>query len=153
MNTYCVGQGSQVLLPDFTEKPIEDVVAGDSVLTYDRAEKQHKETKVINVSHRYLTGKIYKIYINNRKLSITDDHKIASKNGTRDGWITPESMFEKGTAKLSVHGMDPHNPTQEYVSIDKIEYVDFEGDVYNLETEDGTYIVNCILVQDCKISE
>lgn len=153
MSTYCVGQGSQVLFPDFTEKSIENVVAGDIVLTYDREEKQHKETEVINVSHRYLTGKIYKIYINDRRLRITDGHKIASKNGTREGWVIPENVFEKGTAMLSIHGMNPLNPTQEYAPIDKVEYVDFEGDVYNLETESGTYIVNSILVQDCKIKE
>lgn len=147
---FCLGMGTQILCKDSVEKNIEDIKKGDIVLTYDRDKNELVETEVLGTSSRYVTEKAYKISIRNRRIRITAGHKIAVAD-KKTKWITPENLIESPKKKICVPAYTTGDDI--YQAVDSIEEVDFEGDVFNLETTEGTYIANEILVHNCYLNE
>ena len=88
--TFCVPEGSKVILNNFTNKNIEDVKIGDEVFTYKRDTNKLVSTKVLNVSKRYINEPIYRIEADGNILDITKDHPILSNRGK---WITPKYIY------------------------------------------------------------
>ena len=69
--TFCVPEGSKVILNNFTNKNIEDVKIGDEVFTYKRDTNKLVSTKVLNVSKRYINEPIYRIEADGNILNIS----------------------------------------------------------------------------------
>lgn len=150
--SFCVGKGSQVLLPDYSERSIEDIKVGDIILTYNTKLHKYEEATVLNTSVRHIIDKVYKLMVGDRRLHITPNHKISVKYKTYK-WMTPEQIIKFGNkVKICAPGMNVANPKDEYVDNYTIELMDLEGHVYNLETTSGTYIANGVLVHNCYLS-
>lgn len=87
----CQPEGTKILLSDGSQKNIEDVKVGDSVVSYDRKSKGHfvgkyerkvndwlkdKAPKVEEVAKRNINGNIIKINSNTKISSYTFNHKV-----------------------------------------------------------------------------
>ena len=138
--TYCLLEGTKITLLDGSEKNIEDLQVGEEILGFDEHNPyQLKPAKITHTFHRKAEN-IYRIITDNSSLCITGNHKIVTDNG----WMAVEDLttgyhpgiLDKDQRPMFSHSMDVFQDT-------------ISGDVYNLETETGTYIANNILVHNC----
>lgn len=138
--TYCVLEGTKIKLSDGSEKNIEDLQVGEEILGFDEHNPyQLKPAKITHTFHRKAEN-LYRIITDNSSLYITGNHKIV----TDDGWMAVEDLtigYHPGIIDKDQWPMISHSMVvfQDTVS----------GDVYNLETETGTYIANNVLVHNC----
>ena len=138
--SYCLLEGTQIKLSDGSEKNIEDLQVGEEILGFDEHNPyQLKPAKITHTFHRKAEN-LYRIITDNSSLYITGNHKIVTDNG----WMAVEDLttgyhpgiIDKDRRPMFSNSMDVFQDT-------------VSGDVYNLETETGTYIANNILVHNC----
>ena len=127
--TFCVPEGSKVILNNFTNKNIEDVKIGDEVFTYKRDTNKLVSTKVLNVSKRYINEPIYRIEADGNILDITKDHPILSNRGK---WITPKYIYTS---------------TEQICYTSKVMTVD--ESIWESEDYQYGYIIACMLGDGC----
>lgn len=127
--TFCVPEGSKVILNNFTNKNIEDVKIGDEVFTYKRDTNKLVSTKVLNVSKRYINEPIYHIEADGNILNITKDHPILSNRGK---WITPKYIYTS---------------TEQICYTSKVMTVD--ESIWESEDYQYGYIIACMLGDGC----
>ena len=138
--SYCLLEGTQIKLSDGSEKNIEELQVGEEILGFDEHNPyQLKPAKITHTFHRKAEN-LYRIITDNSSLYITGNHKIVTDNG----WMAVEDLttgyhpgiIDKDRRPMFSNSMDVFQDT-------------VSGDVYNLETETGTYIANNILVHNC----
>ncbi|MBI5242842.1 MAG: hypothetical protein HY922_04040 [Elusimicrobia bacterium] len=118
----CFLAGTPVLMADGSYKNIEDVKAGDRVMSWDTQEQKLVARGVIAMTQRVEdAGEGY--YVVNKDLKVTPVHKFYG-NGE---W--------KQVSELKV-GDTLLDPDGQPVPITSMEYVDVQATVYNLITED-----------------
>ena len=138
--TYCVLKGTKIKLSDGSEKNIEDLQVGEEILGFDEHNPyQLKPAKITHTFHRKAEN-LYRIITDNSSLYITGNHKIVTDNG----WMAVEDLT------IGYHPGIINNDRCPMISHSMVVFQDtVSGDVYNLETETGTYIANNILVHNC----
>ena len=138
--SYCLLEGTQIKLSDGSEKNIEELQVGEEILGFDEHNPyQLKPAKITHTFHRKAEN-LYRVITDNSSLYITGNHKIVTDNG----WMAVEDLttgyhpgiIDKDRRPMFSNSMDVFQDT-------------VSGDVYNLETETGTYIANNILVHNC----
>lgn len=151
--SFCLCKGTQILLPDFSEKSIQDIISGEEILTYDPSSHTYVKATVSGVSHRHISERVYNISIGENRLVITKGHKIATKP-EYTGWVLPEELYSmRKKVPLCAPGVDKTNLQNDYSTPKRVWMSDFEGDVYNLETSTGTYMANGVLVHNCYLNK
>lgn len=167
--TYCVAGDTKIMMANCTAKNIKDIQVGDQILGFEEKTENHRqpeiiEAKVLNVFHR--KAKVFKVILETGEtVFITPNHKVlVGKNGCTEN----ENVFIE-IGKLSQGRTLYRNPlfceTNKYVQtkssddykkgylsesrIASMEEIPEEIDVYNIETESGTYIANGIAVHNC----
>ena len=135
----CFPPGQKVLLPNGREMNIECVKTGDSVFS---PAGQEGVTEVENVFCRHTQEVLYHIYANNRVLRVTGDHPV--RGGM--GWL-PARELKVGDLIRIAHPVPSSSLYYDMVRSVKVE--EYEGDVFNLKTGTGEYVVCSILVHNC----
>lgn len=169
--TYCFGEGTRILMADYTYKNIEDIMVGDMVFgckeSLEDGEKNYFfPTKVTQLFHH--KEKYYEIefaeHVNapRRFMRVTRNHPIMLSDGT---WkevkdiddtkdiLQSASVFKFGDEKISWNYSSMVIPMflqpRDYDIYCGADVDDREIDVYNIETESHTYIANNLVVHNC----
>lgn len=131
----CFIAGTQILMTDGSTKAIEDIVAGDKVLTRENAWSSELVTvEVMNTVH-HTVGEYLLV---NGNLGVTEEHVLFI-----NGQWQLASALRPGDLLLNKDG-DP-------VVVDSIEHIRRKVDVYNFETADKhTYFANGIYAHNDK---
>lgn len=138
--TYCVAGDTLITMADGSFKSIRDIVIGDTVLgfTVNDGAIEEKPAKVLNTFiHKSNVFKVEDIY--GKSLTITGNHKVLSGKGEFEpiGNSDCIRVYVKVNNSFISHILYKKTP------------LDGEIDVYNIETETGTYIANDFLVHNC----
>ncbi len=131
----CFIAGTLILMADGSMKPIEDISAGDMVLTRENAwSDELVEVEVMNTVH-HTVGEYLLV---NGNLGVTEEH-VLFINGQ---WQLAGAL-RPGDVLINKDG--------ENVVVDTVEHVRQKVDVYNFETKDKhTYFANGIYVHNDK---
>lgn len=132
----CFVAGTLVTMADGKGKPIEDVIEGDEVLTFDFKTQANITTKVTQVFHHAAEQtKFYLVF--NDHLGVTPNHQL----------YTPFGWLEAGTLNIGDALVDIHGNEIEIVSI---AVVGESVPTYNLhvDNENHNYYANDILVHN-----
>lgn len=131
----CFTAGTQILMADGSTRSIEEVKAGDMILTRESHESDELvEARVLNPISHLVDGYM----IVNGELELTDEH-VVFVNGS---W-KPAGVMKVGDEMLDADG--------ERIVVEKIEEVEDRVRVYNFEVENyHTYIANGYYVHNDK---
>ena len=131
----CFLAGTKILLPGGAEKNIEDIVAGDSILTRQREDSNVLVAARVTRTIKHLVGQYLVI---NNNLRVTPEHNLYV-NGR---WMTA------GDVKL---GDSLLNDLDVWVRVTSIEKREGKFQVYNFEVADyKTYFANRFYVHNIK---
>lgn len=75
VNRYCIKEGTQILMSDFSTKKIENIKQGDKIIAWNDKENILIETKVLNLFNSGIRD-VIKINDNRNELWLTPEHKI-----------------------------------------------------------------------------
>lgn len=149
-NLCCVPAGTMILMNDGTEKPIEKVVVGDKILTFDEKPKQSypmvREAEVTATMNR-TEDTIYTIETaTGEMIVLTGNHPVLVNNNFGIIEFQNASRLKRG---MSIYKYDG----KQMVTV-KIKNIVKESDskgyiVYNLTTTSHTYVANKIGVHNC----
>lgn len=134
----CLKKGTKIRMSDGTNKPVEDIEAGDIVLSFDENTKKFVTKRVMFTK----CNGIKEIYeyktVSGKKLTCTTNHPVY----TKDGWIEIDRAKHLATLKTRVGN-------HFFESIVKKTYKG-TSPVYNLEVEDThTYIAEGFITHNC----
>ena len=88
---FCFVPGTKIALYNGEQKNIEDISAGDSVVSHYFDSNTDKQDEVIGVYKNSYNGKIISIEAENGKvISLTPNHKVFTGNG----WKTADELKE-----------------------------------------------------------
>ncbi len=170
---YDLIQGSKVLMADFTEKNIENVVPGDKIIAFDEHAKDGKRnfvvatviasgvTRALKEAYRYYTSTGVELIasgehpvlntndgIKEEFIKTADLYKMMSSNNTDD----KPNTFKLAMLDTNIGGntinIDCAASTNVECELRKIEF-DEPKQFYNMTTSSATYIANGILVHNC----
>lgn len=128
----CLLGGTRIAMTDGTVKRIEEIVAGDRLMSYGSSLESSKMSEVSTV-HPSFTVDHY--YVINDVLKVTDHHPVLS--GGR--WIDAGNLTTSDSL-TDANG----NP----VSITSIRRVERRAVVYNIAVSSGTYIAEGVVVHN-----
>ena len=80
----CLAKDTMVLLPDGTQKPIQDMRVGDDVLAFDFNTENLVPTKVVDTFHGYARNMVTVGISKEQTLTCTDDHPFAHRAQCHD---------------------------------------------------------------------
>lgn len=131
----CFAQGTKVTMKDGKEKNIEDVKAGDQILTKKTASESQLVSAVVKSIHKTVSSGLLII---NGKLKVTPNHILwVNNNWQQAGSIQP------GDTLISIDN--------QHIRVDSIEWQEGNFPVYNLEIEKyRTYIADGFWVHNEK---
>ena len=75
INRYCIKEGTQILMSDFSTKQIENIKRGDKIIAWDDKTNILIETEVLNLFNSGIRD-VIKITDNRNELWLTPEHKI-----------------------------------------------------------------------------
>jgi hypothetical protein len=133
----CFPAGTKIKLQNGDTKNIEDIVEGDSLVSFDTHNKKFNVGRVEKLNKSIQTGLIYIKTETGEELKSTFGHKIYSQNG----WVFAKDL-KVGDELINSSGI---------VSIiDTIDIIDGEFEVYHILNvgNDHTYFANNILVHN-----
>ena len=96
-NAPCFIEDSNITLADGTKKPIQDIVIGDEVLTYNFAENRTEGNPVKAIGSKKVSKTVEYNFEDGSKLEATLDHPLYCKN---HGWVSCDPDYT-----LSVYGL------------------------------------------------
>ena len=151
----CFVKGTKILMSDLTEKNIEDVKVGESVLSVDESKFEIGPSSVRNVTH-FESKKIIKMRLqNNTEIEFTEDHPfwVVDK-----GWcVFNVELAKKNNIEIEVKSLEKSNLVLFYDKGKLIETKILEifetkmlKDVYNLDdvSVNSTFFANKTLVHN-----
>lgn len=133
---YCAPAGTKILLPDFTEKNIEDVEIGDEVLGTEEnsppyTRKNLKRQEVTQIFKRN-TNKLLKIVMQDGKeILLTENHPILNGRGK---WTKAKNLKSKSSHIMSISYI-PNK--KDFANIYNIDYV--RGYFIGMWLTDGSF--------------
>jgi len=151
---HCFAEGTKVLMGDRTTKKIEDVLIGDSVLTFNFTNKKLESNIVIYKINAVDINLIKVIFSNNEEVISTENHPYYVKG---KGWCSfnPEMTYQSfgfkvGKIEISDICLTPTKKRLRNVKIIQINKVDRTVKTYNLSkiANSNNYFVNGILVNN-----
>ena len=157
-NSPCFVAGTKVQMENGDTKNIEDVVIGDSILSFDFKNNETKVSKVLNVFSKKIDKIVVYEFDNGGTLKSTTDHPIFV-NGK--GWssydnLLSNTLYTIGEPVQKIEIGDSVKLMNKNVILNKITLVNEETKVYNLsEVEiNHNYFANDVLVHNraCFIS-
>lgn len=146
----CFIKGTKITT-NFGLKNIEDIQAGDYVLTHMGRYKQ-----VVKPMSRYYSGSMLRLEISGIFVVCTPNHPfycVKKDNRQEAIWIeakklNPETDLVKTVTDFKIDGETPYFSDLEITRIDLLE--DRSGFVYNMEVrDDNSYIANNLVVHNC----
>ena len=151
--TYCVGPDTLIHMAESTVKKIKDIQVGDVVKVFDEYPplKDIHPTK-LNLKDQFYDAKVTQVFKHTdqvveikspyirRHLYITKNHRVL----TNTGWKMVGSLIPS-MDKIAIRDRNNINFTSNYVIYDEYS----ETEVYNIETESGTYVANGLCVHNC----
>lgn len=151
-NSPCFVAGTKIQMEDGTTKNIEDVVIGDSILSFNFNSNETKVSKVLNVFSKKIDKIVVYEFDNGGTLKSTTDHPIFV-NGK--GWssydnLLSNTLYTIGEPVQKIEIGDSVKLMNKNVILDKITVVNEETKVYNLsEVEiNHNYFANDVLVHN-----
>jgi len=161
-NPVCV-VGGTIVLCNSSRKSVEDITEGTRVLGHDG-----RFHKVKTVFKRQYKGNLYKIFIKKIGcITITPEHHILAvryyksknKNKSFPDWYMASELrrgdkilFPIPKEKGCVTYPYTLKKWNDYYSavVDRIEQLEYDGEVYNLEVEDArSYVTGCATLHNC----
>jgi intein/homing endonuclease len=151
--TGCLVAGTLILMSNYGYKKIEDIKAGDYVMSYNLQTKTYEPAITKRgaklFAHRH---KIVDIYLNNGcKLTMTPGHPVLTLNGWKS--LSPAVTYREhnllGVKMLNV--FDYIKTTEGYASILSIQYKDNpqQYNTYNIDVpKNQTYIANGVITHN-----
>ena len=147
----CLIPGTLITMADYTKKKIEEIVAGDLVLTYNFDRDLYEPQKVLEVMTSYDTVNVLELELEDKiKLGITANHPILSEQG----WVAEDaenSWFEHDIEPLF---MQVGQKIKIYNGISKLISINHKKDIKNYNTyninvkNNHNYIANDIIVHN-----
>ncbi|ODM95783.1 Reticulocyte-binding protein 2 a, partial [Orchesella cincta] len=107
----CLKQGTKILLADFTEKPVQELIIGDVLL-----DKDLKPTRVLGISYEFLLNQ--KFYgFDNQSFFFTDTHLfVGPKANVMKETLTPDQdLFQLYTTSKA--NLFAQNPLLKYLNV------------------------------------
>ena len=149
----CFPAGTKITLADGAYKPIEDIKAGDMVLSMDK-DRNLVKAEVIETEAPIRDGYYIIKLQNNEELKVTDEHPVYIKKDDYEGWgsIIPEKALED--AKIETEAIDEGDfvftKDKEFLNITSIEHIKEQVQTYNLKTikKTNTFFAEGILVHN-----
>ena len=80
----CLAKDSMVLLPDGTERPIQDLKIGDAVLAFDFKTENLVPTAVVDTFQGYARNMVKVGISEDQTITCTDDHPFAHRGAAKD---------------------------------------------------------------------
>ena len=157
-NAPCFVAGTQILLEDGTTKNIEDVVIGDSIISFDLKNHESKISKVLNIFSKKVDKIVEYEFLNGGILRATLDHPIFVVD---KGWSSYSEELSNSLYKLDepvkkIELNDFVKLHNEVVQLINVKLIEEEHIVYNLSEIDTfhNYFANNVLVHNrtCFIS-
>jgi hypothetical protein len=160
LQAFCFPPGSMVLLADgLTQKRIEDVVPGDSVLSYDEVTGNFFPDRVLHRMDHAADNRSFEHFIlgNGTELSATTNHPIMVWKNGQSQYLTAEEIEGRFNANFE-NDLELQYYTGEPIAIDSIVPEERHTAVYNLSVEGSfasenfeaghNFIVNGVLVHN-----
>ena len=151
-NSPCFVAGTKVQMENGDTKNIEDVVIGDSILSFDFKNNETKVSKVLNVFSKKIDKIVVYEFDNGGTLKSTTDHPIFV-NGK--GWssydnLLSNTLYTIGEPVQKIEIGDSVKLMNKNVILNKITVVNEDTKVYNLsEVEiNHNYFANDVLVHN-----
>lgn len=147
--TYCYAAGTKILMSDGCNKNIEDIIIGDKVMGFPEY-RRHGEK--IQLSETEVTSELMKrkSSVYRLKCSKVDDVIVTGEHPmlTWDcRWVKVKDL-KNNDVLLMTRKVDNEFKI-EVSTINSIEELDIEIDVYNFETFKHTYVANGLLTHNC----
>jgi intein/homing endonuclease len=150
----CFLAGTQVTLADGTEKPIEKVYPGDSVLSYDVQKQQSENATVLKMESPVRLDYYIITFEDGTVLKLTDEHPIYARGKDYKGWasILPEKSYN--TENMVVNqlkvGDEAFKRDKSWARVKNITYVNEPVQTYNLKdvSNTNTFYAQGVLVHN-----
>ena len=151
LDVHCFAAGTSILLADKTEKNIELIKTGDSILTFDKQTNQLLKTIVTQlITSRH--SNVVKLTFNDREIIVTDDHPFfiegkqwASLNPYKSNKFYLQDKFVK---QLSINDNVFMPLNNKFIRLKSIEQSAGEQLTYTIEIRTGdSFIANGLLVK------
>jgi hypothetical protein len=98
----CLVAGSKILLSNYTTKNIEDIKIGDKLLAFsEKTIRTFEESEVLDVIYSGYQ-EVYEIESNNKKISLTPEHRVLTFTRGRYDWIDIKTCLERNYPLLSL---------------------------------------------------
>lgn len=147
--SYCLTGDTQILMSDFTTKPIKDIRVGDKVMAFpeygDADSIRISETTVTAIFHRK-TSELSTIRAGKNTICITPNHKILTAHFGDLDWKCAGDLSDGDV--VFCFDDDMNLRPEKVNNCNRFDYKQ-SCDVYNFETECHTYIANNICVHNC----
>jgi hypothetical protein len=138
----CLLPGTQILLTDRSSKPIEQIMVGDSVMSFDPGIGMFVWSRVFEIESPIRNDYYIISFRDGSILRITDEHPVYSRSNGEEGWasIIPEkAMEDSGMTVGQLHeGDEVLSSTGSWVEIAGIEHVEERVQTYNLKRVSNT---------------
>lgn len=142
---YCLPAGTKILMANGSEKRIERVRLGESVVAYNEGSKKIEYCEVLDRMKRP-SEELICIHTNKEVLKLTGEHPVYTKRGwvkavdlSQDDDVLVWPRFDGGPRWKKLVNISKEKPECEYV--------------YNLEVKNNNnYFANNVLVHNCFVS-
>lgn len=137
----CFLPGTLITMGDGSQQPIENVKAGDKIVSYDQ-NLNPVITKVLETESPIRDDYYAIAFENGKELKVTDEHPLYVKSGKYEGWgsIIPEAAMEDANIKTKKIGIGDSllNIEKKWIKIVNIKHVNEKVQTYNLKKVDKT---------------
>jgi len=151
IDVHCFAEGTKILMANKTEKNIESISAGDSILAFEKNKNQLISvtvSKLITVRHQNLV----KLKFDDRFIVVTNDHPFYVK-GKEWSSINPlksntNYLQDKEIRKLIIGDLVFIPTENRYLRLNSIEQLNGSQTTYTIDTHTGdSFIANGLLVK------
>ena len=150
----CFPEGSKVKMADFSEKNIQNIRAGDEIMTFNEKTNQYEKTNVIQLEKHEGNFQLIEITVNsksnltasvsdkmilaNTKMTATPNHPILTKAGVK-------LMSDISENDVLILWSDEIQAFEE-LTVSSVSHKESTKTVYNLKTVAKNYLVNSVVV-------
>lgn len=150
LDVHCLAKGTKVSMADGTEKNIENIRIGDSIISYN-IDKEIFESKIITKTYHVTHNHLVQIDTDDTSIITTKDHPFWTNEGWKSLDPTKTKMYNRYQEvekykigdNLLLHNSNHKAPSK----IIAIKIIEENTDTYTLELDsDGTFIANKLIV-------
>ena len=152
-NLRCFAEGTKVLMANYTQKNIEDVVVGDVVMGFNEHNDGNIELIPARVTHTFKrSARTIKLTTPTGETYVTPNHEYITGNGewvdaksldnSKHKIVMAELVQEEKDIRFDVWKSDDFSIDKKQLFMDPIT-------VYNIETTTATYVANNVCCHNC----